>query len=312
MNQPRVSIIVLTYNQQATIARALDSLVSQHCDFTFEIQLTDDCSVDYTADICREYADRYPELIRFHRNETNLGVVRNYFETLARCRGELIADCAGDDCWLGNDSLQARVDLLDRHPETALVHAPWLCLDVATGETSPCGWDEANRPPTNGRSLLRLLLEHHKPQTIHLSTAVYRAEVIRKALRENPETVYNEEFGCEDLPVMAALLSVGDAVWYPRPTLLYSVGGRTISRPGDFARSADFYRRSTLATATLARTYGVPLAYLRDSLKRLSYFTLTQAIHSGNSQLIKRTATEFAEAGIPVSALYRLRLFLKR
>lgn len=61
---PKVSVIVLTYNQEKLIGRTLDSIIAQECDFPFEIIVGEDCSTDGTLTVCREYEARYPGIIR--------------------------------------------------------------------------------------------------------------------------------------------------------------------------------------------------------------------------------------------------------
>ena len=61
--QPLVSICCTAYNHEKYIAQALDSFLAQKCDFSFEILVHDDVSTDRTADIIREYAAKYPDII---------------------------------------------------------------------------------------------------------------------------------------------------------------------------------------------------------------------------------------------------------
>lgn len=58
-----VSICCITYNQASYIRDALEGFVNQKTDFAYEVLIHDDASTDGTADIIREYADRYPDLI---------------------------------------------------------------------------------------------------------------------------------------------------------------------------------------------------------------------------------------------------------
>src|SRR5512143_1807907 len=54
--QPKVSVMLITYNHERFIAQALDSVLSQKRDFDIEINVMDDASTDRTQDIVREYA----------------------------------------------------------------------------------------------------------------------------------------------------------------------------------------------------------------------------------------------------------------
>ena len=111
-----VSVIVLTYNQENTIKRTLDSILSQKCNFNFEIIIGDDCSTDSTVRICQEYQSSYPTIIRLICNETNKGVVKNYYNCILASKGKYIADCAGDDYWVTTTKLQKQYDILEKDP----------------------------------------------------------------------------------------------------------------------------------------------------------------------------------------------------
>lgn len=95
--RPEVSVITVTYNQAGTIARTLDSILAQECDFDYEIVIGEDCSTDDTLDICRRYAAAHPDKIRLLHNTVNKGIIDNYFDCIMECRGKYIADCPGDD-----------------------------------------------------------------------------------------------------------------------------------------------------------------------------------------------------------------------
>ncbi|MDE7143493.1 MAG: glycosyltransferase family 2 protein, partial [Muribaculaceae bacterium] len=60
----KVSVIVLTYNQEDTISRTLDSILAQQVDFDYEIIVGDDASTDRTRQICTQYQQRHPDRLR--------------------------------------------------------------------------------------------------------------------------------------------------------------------------------------------------------------------------------------------------------
>ena len=104
MKNPKVSVIVICYNQRDTISRALDSVLAQE-DCDYEVIIGDDASADGTREVCEEYARRYPGRVRLMPAAPNKGVVDNYFDCFDAARGEYVADCAGDDYWLGTRRL---------------------------------------------------------------------------------------------------------------------------------------------------------------------------------------------------------------
>lgn len=60
---PKVSVLMLTYNQQEFIEQAIRSVLNQRVDFDYEIVIADDCSSDDTGLICRCMAAEHPEVI---------------------------------------------------------------------------------------------------------------------------------------------------------------------------------------------------------------------------------------------------------
>ncbi len=93
---PRISVLMITYNQETVIRRAIDSLLLQK-DYIYEICINDDCSVDNTFAVLQEYQKRYPELIKPVQNEQNLGIFENIEATWARPSGDIIYRLSGDD-----------------------------------------------------------------------------------------------------------------------------------------------------------------------------------------------------------------------
>lgn len=91
---------MITYNHEPYIRQAIEGVMMQQSDFGFELIIGEDCSQDKTRDICFEYQKKYPDKIRilwWHENVSKLG--GNSRRVIARCRGEFIAFCEGDDYW---------------------------------------------------------------------------------------------------------------------------------------------------------------------------------------------------------------------
>ena len=120
-----VSVAVVTYNHEAYIREALDSILMQQVNFSYEIVVGDDCSPDGTRKILEEYADRYPDRFVLLLREKNLGATANSYDIKCHCRGRYIAQLEGDDFWTDPCKLQKQVDFLESHPEfigTAHMH----------------------------------------------------------------------------------------------------------------------------------------------------------------------------------------------
>ena len=63
---PIVSIQCLAYNHERYIRDCLDGIVSQITNFRFEAIVHDDASTDETQSIIREYAAKYPDIIKIN------------------------------------------------------------------------------------------------------------------------------------------------------------------------------------------------------------------------------------------------------
>ena len=124
----KLSVTVITYNQEMFIEETLDSIVNQDLNVSFEIVIGDDASTDRTPEIIKMYAEKYPDLIKPIFRTKNLGHTGNYIETTKAARGEYIAHLDGDDLMFPN-KLQKQVDFLDQHPECSMVHHPVYFID---------------------------------------------------------------------------------------------------------------------------------------------------------------------------------------
>ena len=97
--EPKVSIHIISYNQEAYIAEAIRSAAEQDYD-NLEVVISDDGSTDHTPDIISKFEKRYPRRVVPILNATNRGITRNSNAGLAACTGELIAFMGGDDILL--------------------------------------------------------------------------------------------------------------------------------------------------------------------------------------------------------------------
>lgn len=120
--QPKVSVVVCTYNQEKTIARTLDSILAQNGNYPYEIILGEDGSKDGTRTVCEEYAKRFPDIIKLLPAAPNKGMMRNWRDCLAECKGEYIMACAGDDWWHNPDKIKIQVEFMDHNPDYVMCY----------------------------------------------------------------------------------------------------------------------------------------------------------------------------------------------
>lgn len=109
----KVSVFVVTYNQEKYIRQCLDSVLMQQVNFDYEIVIGEDHSMDGTREICEDYAHRYSNIRLLPIMSNNIGVARNWRRVLSECKGDYIAMCEGDDYWTDSLKLQKQVDFFD-------------------------------------------------------------------------------------------------------------------------------------------------------------------------------------------------------
>lgn len=274
-----------TYNHGQTIARALDSVLSQQCRWPIEIILGEDCSTDDTRAICQQYAAKHPDIIRLFCNEKNKGLTDNYFDCLIQCKGNYIADCAGDDFWVDKNKLEKELDVLENHPEVTIVHTDWLYFDEHNSTTSTPPPTPFTAPFTEGKQMLPAIVTQTQRPVIHLCTALMRAETILHAYHEDTFMFRNKDFGCEDLQIAAALANAGTVAWLPDITLHYSIGHASVSTQPDARRQFHFVKDVTSLSCYLADKYGISNDVLKPYLSRRLFALAMHAFRAHDTQL---------------------------
>ncbi len=120
MPQPKVSVLMITYNHEPFIAQAIASVLMQQTSFPYELVIGEDCSTDGTRAIVEQFQRQYPAHIRLLLHPQNVGMFENFRQTYAACQGEYIAMLEGDDYWTDHHKLQQQIDFLNAHPTYAI------------------------------------------------------------------------------------------------------------------------------------------------------------------------------------------------
>lgn len=147
-NDIKVSIICNAFNHEDYIKDALESFIMQKTNFKFEVLIHDDASADNTANIIREYEEKYPDIIKPIYQTVNqysqripIGVTYQ----IPRAKGKYIAVCEGDDFWTDPYKLQKQYDALELHPEVDMCAHSAVRIQAVTkeklGEINPSGED---------------------------------------------------------------------------------------------------------------------------------------------------------------------------
>jgi len=107
---------MLVYEHEQFVAKAIESVLAQKCDFPLELIITNDASSDRSDQICQRYADEHQDVIKYINNSSNIGMHESFAILWRTCSADLVAFCEGDDYWVDEDKLQKQVNLLEENP----------------------------------------------------------------------------------------------------------------------------------------------------------------------------------------------------
>ncbi len=117
---PKVSVCVVTYNQEKYIDKCLKSIIEQEANFDFEVIVSDDCSTDETPRIIKDFHKRYPSIIKVVFRDKNIGAYKNFVSTHNLAVGDFVCHCDGDDIFLPL-KIQKQYDYFQENPGCTVV-----------------------------------------------------------------------------------------------------------------------------------------------------------------------------------------------
>ena len=203
---------MMTYNCEKYIDQSLKSVLRQQTTFPFEIIISDDASTDKTYQIITDIAENY-EFIKLHKNKDNLGILKNFFKTLHRCKGEYVFDLAGDD-WLSNPyALQTLVDELDQNPNYSFVDSGFDCYYERSGIIKSF----INQNIVT--SAKEDYITRHKVYGTSFMGCCYRKSSIEKYVDFNEYR--NKKIDFEDYPILTDLMMNSDFGLIPKVLSVY-------------------------------------------------------------------------------------------
>ncbi len=279
-----VSVVVITYNQEEYIARALDSILMQKCSIPFEIIIGEDCSTDRTGEICARYAEQYPDKITLFRNSPNKGLLNNYFDCILACKGKYVADCAGDDFWVDEHKIEKLYTLMEQHPDVTLAHTGYAVYNENTGMASTPQGYQSEAYIKDGKSMLQDIICPKVPMMIQ--STMFRMKPLLEGYEEDTALFRNKDLPCEDMPIFAALASRGKIAYIPDTTQYYSVGHDSLSNNIDETKQFHFVKRMTRLTNYLAKKYGIESRVLDECLKVKAFALIMHVFRTNKAELL--------------------------
>ncbi len=280
---PLVSIRCTVYNHEPFLRQCLDGFVMQQTTFPFEAIVHDDASTDGSAAIIREYAEKYPEIIKpIYETENQYskhdGSLARIIDAAMHPASKYVAFCEGDDYWTDPQKLQKQVDLLETHPDCTIVFCKVKTV-TKDGElrswTIPCA---ESRIPLGELTLDDYMKEeyYYSRWTFHTSTYCFRKSCL-ELHNQLRKTLYRH-FPFGDQPLLLSCLFQGKGYYLPDFTGCYrtSSGGymsNVFSAPENIIRfkercitawkTLDDYTQKKYSKSIRRRINGTRLSILR-------------------------------------------------
>lgn len=113
----KVSVVIPTYNYGRFLDEAIQSVLDQTYN-AFELIIVDNHSSDNTDEVVKKYLP--DPRVRYHKNESNIGLVNNWNKCLSYATGEYIKFLNADDKF-HPEIIEKFVTILDTYPDVTLV-----------------------------------------------------------------------------------------------------------------------------------------------------------------------------------------------
>ena len=247
-----ISVIVCTYNQETTIARALDAILAQQCSVPFEVIIGEDASTDNTRRICQEYASKYHDIVRLMPKVPNKGIVDNYYDCVREARGEYIMECAGDDEWCAG-RMQLCLDTIKSNDDVVQVFSQVYYRNDDTGEIIEPQNALFPSGKIAGKDVIEGMMHQRSDQNVFF--AITRRKPVMELLREYPQFFTGRKYRAEDKQLIVLLGTKGNFINIPERTYYYTISNRSITRDS-ITKHFVYDKNMLMMTHDLAKAVG--------------------------------------------------------
>lgn len=184
LNPVKVSVVMLSYNNEAYIREAIEAVLAQDVDFACELIICDDNSSDKSMEIVKSISNTNPFFnVLCFKQDFNLGMGLNFDFALRRTNGEYIAMCDGDDKWVNKDRLKEQVHFLDMNPGYGIICGD---MDVIDETGKFIDWPPLKDLRTRYRSG-DIFFKQLISTSINTLTAVFRRDLMLECFSEKPK-----------------------------------------------------------------------------------------------------------------------------
>lgn len=284
---PKVSVIIPTYERAAKVQRAIQSVLGQTIS-DLEVIVVDDGSSDGTGQVL---AEKFGDQIRYYA-QTNQGVSVARNRGVEEARGEWIAFLDSDDLW-EKDKLESQFSALDRftpqcgacYTDTRLFNYPETRTLFQLAENN---YGHKGAIGVNSEVLRLLVRPGGAGMVVHLSSLLARTDIVRKTGGFDPKLLYSQ-----DSEFMFRLAMLTEFCFVNRPLVWFDrspVETRHVGVSAKWDKMEFFLRDSQMRLEGLLRLSGGLPRNVRKTIREQ-----LRSVHSGWVNWYLQTA-QYAKA----------------
>ncbi len=179
------SVVIPVRNREKTVGEAVNSVLSQVTDFSFNVIVVDNHSTDNTTQILSDLSKKDPRVVHIRPERQDLGIGGCWNEAVlsAQC-GKYAVQLDSDDLYSGNDTLQKVVNVF-RKEGVAMVIGSYTLVNANLEPIPPGLIDHKEWTPANGRNNALRINGLGAPRAFY-------TPVLREILL--PNTSYGEDY----------------------------------------------------------------------------------------------------------------------
>jgi glycosyltransferase involved in cell wall biosynthesis len=295
-----VSVCIICYNQEHYISRALDSVLSQKGNYDLEIVVGDDCSTDQTRNILLAYQEKHPHTFTLILRDKNIGVFRNFTDSILSCNGSYVALLEGDDYWISEDKLQKQLVFMEENPDFSFCFHDYMLVN-GSGEVL----EEARTLP---------MLKHYYQEDLFEAGWIAKTATLffrNHLIRDFPDWFFEIRSGA-DFSLQLLLSQHGPAGYIPEKMSVYR---RHEAGYSNSFRKREHLEMKIFRDKSYKKLFEKRNARIRKALnKRISghYFQMNTQMRGETGCLLKRLPVIYYSIRFaPPKSAYEIKRYIK-
>lgn len=303
---PLVSVLMITYNHEQYIGSAIESVLSQETDFSFELVIGEDCSTDGTGHIVGAYAERFPNIIRVVTSNRNVGATKNARRVKAAASGKYFAWCEGDDRWKVTHKLQKQIDIISTNDDIGLVYSDHDRFYTETGAIECNYLRSTGRPPSTSPDVIDILSGR---AGILTCTVVARAALVNAIIEADEYLFSSGKFLMGDTQLWAELALVSKIHYVDEAMSVRNMLAESTSRSRDLVRNLKFAISNRDLCVYLCEKHQLPQelkSHHEERLRSLSLFlAFVQGDPARSKEILQHGFVRWQDIVLHLGAKYR-------